>query len=118
MLHLALAGNLLSALGGSLDLYKREVVPVYPGTVLMDEIPMTLRALDAESLGYFIEVRIPAWYLYPGPSSYLHHLRCNLHQIEGPNQDRFAGPDSSPRNAASGYESIGELYENVITGQH
>lgn len=59
MLHLALVGNLLSALGGSLDLYDRRVVPQYAGYVLLDRVPMTLRRLDAKSLGYFVKVRMP-----------------------------------------------------------
>lgn len=59
MLHLALAGNILSALGGSLDLYHPSIVPQYPDKILMDEIEMELRPFDAESLDHFIHVRVP-----------------------------------------------------------
>jgi hypothetical protein len=59
MLHLALAGNLLSSLGGSLDLYEPRVVPRYPGRILLGGIPMSLEALKSESLGHFMEVRVP-----------------------------------------------------------
>jgi hypothetical protein len=114
MLHLSLAGNLLSALGGSLDLYKVGVVPEYPGRVLVDNIPMTLRALDAESLGYFIEVRMLRC---SRPNFCLHYLCRNLHQIEGPDDRRLQNRQVT-MNVAPGYRSIGELYENVLTGHH
>ena len=57
MLHLALTGNLLSALGGSLDLYDSRVAPQYPGSLLFGKIPLLLEALKTESLGRFMEVR-------------------------------------------------------------
>ena len=59
MLHLALAGNLLSAVGGSLSLYDPRVVPQYPGFALLCKIPLHLEALNTESLGYFMQVRVP-----------------------------------------------------------
>lgn len=59
MLHLALAGNLLSAAGGSLSLYDPRVVPQYPGLALLCKIPLILAALTTENLGYFMEVRVP-----------------------------------------------------------
>ena len=59
MLHLALAGNLLSALGGSVDLYDSRVVPQYPGRILLANIPMSLESLKSDSLGHFMEVRVP-----------------------------------------------------------
>ena len=56
MLHLSLAGNLLSALGGSVELYDPRVVPQYPGRMLYAKIPLILEALKTESLGRFMEV--------------------------------------------------------------
>ena len=50
MLHLALAGNLLSALGGSMNLYDLRVVPQFPGRILLGDIPMNLGALTNETL--------------------------------------------------------------------
>jgi hypothetical protein len=58
MLHLSLAGNLLSALGGTVELYDPRVVPQYPGRMLYGKIPMILEALKTESLGRFMEVRV------------------------------------------------------------
>ena len=57
MLHLSLAGNLLSALGGSVELYDPRIVPQYPGRMLYAKIPLILEALKTESLGRFMEVR-------------------------------------------------------------
>ena len=41
-LHLSLAGNLLSTLGGTLELYDPCVVPQYPGRILYGKIPQGL----------------------------------------------------------------------------
>ena len=42
-----------------MELYEPRVVPQYPGRVLVGDIPMSLEALTTESLGYFMEVRVP-----------------------------------------------------------
>ena len=57
MLHLSLAVNLLSTLGGSVELYDPRVVPQYPSRMLYAKIPLILEALKTESLGRFMEVR-------------------------------------------------------------
>lgn len=57
MLHLALSGNLLSALGGSVALYDPRIIPIYPAPLLCSKIPMHLEALDTASIGRFMEVR-------------------------------------------------------------
>jgi len=91
MLHLALAGNLLSALGGGLDLYDPRVVPQYPSRVLIGEIPMILEPLKTESLGRFME-------------------------IESASDGRGSSGTNDRATLASQYSSIGELYEDLITG--
>ena len=59
MLHLSLAGNLLSALGGSVELYDPRVVPQYPGRMLYAKIPLSdFGGAKTESLGRFMEVRV------------------------------------------------------------
>ena len=50
MLHLFLAGNLLTALGGSLDFYQDGHIPKYPGHILKDNLEMDLSAADKEQL--------------------------------------------------------------------
>jgi len=59
MLHLALAGNLLSALKGSLELYDFEVLPQYPGYILYDEVEMSLERTNKESLDRFTNLEAP-----------------------------------------------------------
>ena len=57
MLHLSLAGNLLTALGGSLDLYQDTIVPKYPGHILQDRVEMNLSAADEEQLRFLQRAR-------------------------------------------------------------
>ncbi|KAH9957775.1 ferritin-like-domain-containing protein [Russula dissimulans] len=59
MLHLALAGNLLSALNGSLDLYDFEVIPRFPGKILYDEVELSLDRTNRESLDRFTKLEAP-----------------------------------------------------------
>ena len=108
MLHLSLAGNLLSALGGTVELYDPRVVPQYPGRILYGKIPMILEALKTESLGRFMEVRVL------GSSFNVYH---NLHQIESAADGIVSLPMNDRDVLASEYKSIGELYEDLITGQ-
>ncbi|KAF8690923.1 hypothetical protein AX14_002933 [Amanita brunnescens Koide BX004] len=60
MLHLSLAGNLLTALGGSLDLYQDTIVPKYPGHILQDRVEMNLSAADEEQLRFLQRIEAPA----------------------------------------------------------
>ena len=110
MLHLSLAGNLLSALGGSVELYDPRVVPQYPGRMLYAKIPLILEALKTESLGRFMEVRV--WI----PASTSHRLYHNLCQIESASDGVVPSPMNDRDVLASQYCSIGELYEDLITG--
>ncbi|KAH9957774.1 ferritin-like-domain-containing protein [Russula dissimulans] len=63
MLHLALAGNLLSALNGSLDLYDFGIIPQYPVTLLYEKITLSLDRAHEESIERFKELEAP----YPSP---------------------------------------------------
>ncbi|KAF9504781.1 hypothetical protein BS47DRAFT_1490060 [Hydnum rufescens UP504] len=56
MLHLSLAGNLLSALNGSMDLYAFGVVPRYPGEILVEKIPLNLDRANKENLQCFLQI--------------------------------------------------------------
>ena len=68
MLHLALAGNLLSSLGGSLELYDFQVIPQYPGYILYDAVEMSLDRANKENLERFTNVRLRSCL---GPGSYV-----------------------------------------------
>ena len=57
MLHLALAGNMLAALGGSQPLYDKSFIPTYPSEILFDQIDMALRPANKENLECFLKVR-------------------------------------------------------------
>jgi hypothetical protein len=58
MLHLALAGNTLRAIGGAPRLYDPTIVPQYPGPMLgrTPELILQLRPMTKDNLETFIEV--------------------------------------------------------------
>lgn len=58
MLHLALAGNILCALGGTQPLYDESFIPKYPSCILFDKIEMELRPADKRNLECFLKVSI------------------------------------------------------------
>lgn len=58
MLHLALAGNILRALGGTQLLYNKSFMPEYPSQILFDKIDMELRSADKKNLECFLKVSI------------------------------------------------------------
>jgi len=90
MLHLALAGNLLSALNGSVELYDFEVIPQFPGKILYDEVEMSLDRTNKESLDRFTELEAP----YNPPVSVL----------------------DVGTTVIKDYHSIGEFYRNLQIG--
>ncbi|KAH9957767.1 ferritin-like-domain-containing protein [Russula dissimulans] len=59
MLHLALAGNLLSALNGSVDLYDYEIIPRFPGKILYEEVEMSLDRANKDNLDRFTKLEAP-----------------------------------------------------------
>jgi len=87
MLHLALAGNLLSALDGSLDLYDFDVIPQYPVTLLYEQIKLSLDRAHEESIERFKELEAP----YPSPPR---------------------APDAETTDTKD-YRSIGEFYREL-----
>ena len=56
MLHLTLTGNILSALGGSMDLYHADVIPKFPGKILYDKVDMVLDRANKKCLERFKKV--------------------------------------------------------------
>ena len=56
MLHLTLTGNILSALGGSMDLYHPDVIPKFPGKVLYEEVDVILDRANKKCLERFQKV--------------------------------------------------------------
>ncbi len=56
MLHLALAGNMLRALGGTQLLYDKSFLPTYPSQILFEQIDMKLQPANKENLECFLKV--------------------------------------------------------------
>ena len=94
-----------------MELYDPRIVPQYPGRMLYAKIPLILEALKTESLGRFMEVRVLS-FSFNLTSSY-----DNLHQIESAADAGVPFPMNDRDVLASQYCSIGELYEDLITGQ-
>lgn len=61
MLHLALAGNTLLAVGGTPKLYDPKVIPAYPTSMLgrVPELPLHLRQMTKENLTTFTQLELP-----------------------------------------------------------
>jgi hypothetical protein len=59
MLHLALSGNLLCALDGSLDLYNFNIIPEFPGKILYDKVDMNLDSANKANLELFTRLEMP-----------------------------------------------------------
>ncbi|KAI0641115.1 ferritin-like-domain-containing protein, partial [Trametes meyenii] len=95
MLHLALAGNMLVALGGEQRLYDKSFMPTYPDTILFDKIPMELRPANKENLEWFIKIEAP----YQAPPK--------------PPGDGMRLAQTLPE-----YNSIGEFYKGLQKGGH
>lgn len=58
MLHLALVGNVLRAVGGTPKLYDPKVVPTFPSTMpgRTPDLPLNLRVMTPENVQTFIDV--------------------------------------------------------------
>ncbi|KAM5533430.1 hypothetical protein V8D89_012868 [Ganoderma adspersum] len=93
MLHLALAGNMLRALGGTQLLYNKKFMPEYPSQILFDKIDMELRPADKKNLECFLKIEAP---YMPPP------------ELEG-------GPMLFAEILPS-YQSIGEFYKELQNG--
>ncbi|KAG8730546.1 hypothetical protein FRC11_006443 [Ceratobasidium sp. 423] len=95
MLHLAIAGNCLTAVGGQPRLYGHPFVPTYPSSLLYEEVPMDLFAAHKTQIERFIDVERPD----------------DLPQDLGATSD-----DPASTKAAAQYKSIGDFYHNLMTG--
>ncbi|KAI1793394.1 ferritin-like-domain-containing protein [Ganoderma leucocontextum] len=93
MLHLALAGNMLRALGGTQLLYNKSFMPEYPSQILFDKIDMELRPADKKNLECFLKIEAP--YLPPP-------------ELEG--KPMFYA------EILPSYQSIGEFYKELQHG--
>jgi len=93
MLHLALSGNILTAIGGSPKLYdpgNPSLIPQYPNKLFyQDKVDLSLRAATKPNTDTFVQVEAP----YP------------------PRRE----PYPAPPNPLPDYHSIGEFYEAVKT---
>lgn len=65
MFHFAIAGNILSALGGRPVVASKEFLPAYPTAVLpggiAQELPVDLQPLSAQQLDVFMQIELPAF---------------------------------------------------------
>ncbi len=114
MLHLALAGNMLRALGGTQLLYDKKFMPEYPSQILFDKIDMELRPADKRNLECFLKVSIVSRRV----SSVLTH-RCGCSQIEAPYMPppELEGETMAYASLLPSYESIGEFYKELQHGE-
>ncbi|KAF9518004.1 hypothetical protein BS47DRAFT_1338894 [Hydnum rufescens UP504] len=102
MLHLSLTGNLLCALGSSLDLYNYDVIPQYPSDILVGKIAMNLDRANKENLECFLQIEAPDT---PRPQP-LNSERGLLPKVLYPKDE-----DILP-----GYKSIGDFYADLAKG--
>lgn len=56
MLHLALAGNILCAIGGDPKLYKSQYVPRYPTKIFIEELNLNLEEPTEAQIRSFVQV--------------------------------------------------------------
>ncbi|KDN37131.1 hypothetical protein RSAG8_10340, partial [Rhizoctonia solani AG-8 WAC10335] len=92
MLHLVLAGNLLTALRGRPQLYGQAFAPKYPSEILYEGVLMTLGPAHPSQIQNFVE-------------------------IEQPVDDRVANDDTlAQTRTLSQYESIGQFYDSLKKG--
>ena len=82
MLRLALAGNMLRAIGGTQALYDKCFIPAYPDEIFYDKVKMKLGPADRRTLGSLVEV--------------IDHSRCIIssdltcsHRSSGPTSPRL-----------------------------
>ena len=66
MLHFALAGNILCAIGGTPKVYGVNYTPKYPIQIFNDNVQLDLRATTKENLETFVKasVVILAWIFF------------------------------------------------------
>jgi Ferritin-like len=109
MLHLALAANVLNAVGGSPDLTAPDFVPAYPAYLPSGEqdFEVSIQSFSAEAVETFLNIERPA--KAPTPDRRL----VPRHQRAG----RLLA--ASPTDPGMQYYSIGEFYAEITRGlQH
>ncbi|CAE6537021.1 unnamed protein product [Rhizoctonia solani] len=97
MIHLGLAGNILTALGGRPRVYGEAFTPKYPSELLYEGVLMTLAPADKHQLKAFAEIERPA-----------EMGAAHSFDIPEPPNDRKAVQ----------YLSIGEFYKAIMEGMH
>lgn len=58
MLHFALAGNILCAIGGTPKLYGEKYTPKYPIQIFNDNVQLNLRGTTKENLETFVKASV------------------------------------------------------------
>ncbi|CAE6362091.1 unnamed protein product [Rhizoctonia solani] len=91
MLHLALAGNLLCATGGTPQLYGKDSTPSYPAQIFNDATPVNLSGATEATIKLFVKIEEPT------------------HISDG------ATPGSG-KTLLSDYDTIGHFYDGIIEG--
>ena len=120
MLHLALTGNILSALDSPRELYKKSIIPRFPSEVPYENVIFHLDCANKAALECFLKVNTRN----PSPCSSLYSLFVGR-QIESPftpspilspNDEQF---DHSTERAVIDhtYQSIGMFYEDLKKGR-
>ncbi|TBU46322.1 ferritin-like-domain-containing protein [Dichomitus squalens] len=95
MLHLALAGNMLAALGGTQPLYDKLFIPTYPSEILFEKIEMALRPANKENLECFLKIEAP--YMPPPKLEVAEDVEYSIALLPG-------------------YNGIGEFYRELQHG--
>jgi Ferritin-like len=106
MLHLALAANVLNAVGGSPDLTAPDFVPAYPAYLPSGEqdFEVSIRSFSAEAVETFLNIERPA--KAPTPERRLiPRSRSARHLLA-----------ASPTDPSMQYYSIGEFYAEIARG--
>ena len=106
MLHLALAANVLNAVGGSPDLTRPDFVPAYPAYLPSGEkdFEVDIQSFSAETVETFLDIERPA--KAPTPERRLvPRSRRGGHLLA-----------ASPTDPGMQYYSIGEFYAEIARG--
>ncbi|CAE6429832.1 unnamed protein product, partial [Rhizoctonia solani] len=117
MLHLALAGNLLTAVRGRPHLYGEAYAPKYPSEVLYEGVPMTLAPANPYQLQNFVEIEQPVdekmdqdetldnWTLaeYHSIGHFYDSLKRGLEELHGRLGDDIFDKDSEKRQWSGGF---------------
>ncbi len=106
MLHLALAANVLNAVGGSPDLTGPDFVPVYPAYLPSGEkdFEVNIQSFSAEAIETFLNIERPGEAPEPGRRLMARGTRHGTLMA------------ASPTDPTLQYYSIGEFYAEIVRG--